>query len=224
MPKVTEEYIQNKKKMIIDAAYSLCIEKTVSTVTMQDIINRTGLSQGGIYRFYKDIDEIFRDMLIDVRKRVTFKEKIDEIFEHIEEIPEQEISYKVLDVMAEFMEKELMGIEKLDFELSILAINAPERIDKILKDLPDIGNKEYVMKRMMEIFVQKIKEGKCTPKITGEELVSYITSAYSGIQMCCILNNCYKQSDFGEIYKPRKQFKTLAKTINYLLGIEENVD
>ena len=94
MPKVTEEYIQKKKKMIIDAAYDLCIEKTVSTVTMQDIINRTGLSQGGIYRFYKDIDEIFRDMLIDGRKRVTFKEKMDERFEHIEEIPEQEISYK----------------------------------------------------------------------------------------------------------------------------------
>ena len=54
MPKVTEEYIIKKKKMITDTAYELCLEKTVSTVTMQDIINRTGLSQGGIYRFYHD--------------------------------------------------------------------------------------------------------------------------------------------------------------------------
>ena len=51
MPKVTEEYINNKKNLIIRAAYDLCIRKTVSTVTMQDIINETGLSQGGIYRF-----------------------------------------------------------------------------------------------------------------------------------------------------------------------------
>ena len=40
MPKVTEEYIENKKKKIINAAYSLCLRKTVSTVTMQDIITK----------------------------------------------------------------------------------------------------------------------------------------------------------------------------------------
>ena len=220
MPKVTKEYIQNKKKLIIDAAYALCIEKTVSTVTMQDIINRTGLSQGGIYRFYKDIDEIFRDMLIDVRKRVSFKDKVDEIFEHIDEIPDREIAYMIFDTLAEFMENELMGIEKLDFELSILAINSPNRMEKILSDLPDIGNKEYVMKRTMEYFIKNIQQGKCTPRVNGEELYSYITSAYSGVQMCCIVNNCYKQSDFSELYKPRKQFKTVAKTVNFLLGIE----
>lgn len=220
MPKVTEEYIQRKKKMIIDAAYALCIEKTVSTVTMQDIINRTGLSQGGIYRFYKDIDEIFRDMLIDIRKRIPIKEKVDEIFANIEEIPDREIAYVIFDMLAEFMEKELMGIEKIDFELSILAMNAPHRMDKILTDLPSIGNKEYVMKRTMEHFIKKIEQGKCTPRVSGEELYSYITSAYSGVQMCCIVNNCYKQSAFSELYKPRKQFKTVAKTVNYLLGIE----
>ena len=73
MPKVTQEYIENKKRMIVEATYELCREKTVSTVTMQDIINRTGLSQGGIYRFYKDIDEILGDMLADMRKRYSLK-------------------------------------------------------------------------------------------------------------------------------------------------------
>ena len=63
MPKVTEEYIQNKKQKIIDSAYGLCLQKTLSTVTMQDIIDATGFSQGGIYRFYKDIDEIFLPLL-----------------------------------------------------------------------------------------------------------------------------------------------------------------
>ncbi len=221
MPKVTEEYIINKKKMIIDAAYALCIEKTVSTVTMQDIINKTGLSQGGIYRFYKDLDEIFRDMLIDIRKRVPFKSQVDELLEHIEEIPEREIAYVIFDMLADFMEKELMGIEKIDFELSILAMNEPQRMDKILSDLPDVGNKEYILKRIMEHFVKKIEQGRCTPRVSGEELFSYIISAYSGIQMCCIVNNCYKQDAFSELYKPRKQFVTLARTVNYLLGIEE---
>lgn len=46
-------------KIITDSAYSLCLEKTMSTITMQDIIDKTGFSQGGIYRFYNDIDKIF---------------------------------------------------------------------------------------------------------------------------------------------------------------------
>lgn len=221
MPKVTEEYIQNKKKLIIDSAYSLCIEKTVSTVTMQDIIDKTELSQGGIYRFYKDIDEIFRDMLIDIRKRVPIKKKVDEIFECIDKIPQYDISYKIFDMLADFMEEELMGIEKIDFELSILAMNSPHRINKILSDLPSLGNKEYILKKTMEYFESKVRQGECSPKVCGEELLSYITSAYSGIQMCCIVNNCYKQGPLSELYKPRMQLRTLAKTVNYLLGIEE---
>lgn len=80
---------------------------------------------------------------------------MDEIFEHIDEIPDREIAYMIFDTLAEFMENELMGIEKLDFELSILAINSPNRMEKILSDLPDIGNKEYVMKRTMEYFIKK---------------------------------------------------------------------
>jgi hypothetical protein len=80
---------------------------------------------------------------------------VDEIFEHIDEIPDREIAYMIFDTLAEFMENELMGIEKLDFELSILAINSPNRMEKILSDLPDIGNKEYVMKRTMEYFIKK---------------------------------------------------------------------
>lgn len=221
MPKVTEEYIQNKKKMIVDVAYSLCLEKTVSTVTMQDIINRTGLSQGGIYRFYKDIDDIFRDMLIDIRNRIPIKKNVDEIFEHIEEKKDKEITYEIFDMLATFMEEELMGIEKIDFELSILAMNSPHRVEKILSDLPSIGNKEYIMKRTMEHFGKKMAQGKFTARVSGEELSSYITSTYSGIQMCCIVNNCYKKGPFSELYKPHIQFRTLAKTVNYLLGIED---
>ena len=80
MPKVTEEYIPNKKKKIIDVAYNLCLKKTISTVSMQDIINATGLSQGGIYRFYKDIAEIFLDMLRNNRKTVNIMPQVDEIF------------------------------------------------------------------------------------------------------------------------------------------------
>ena len=220
MPKVTEEYIQNKKKMIVDAAYQLCLEKTVSTVTMQDIINKTGLSQGGIYRFYRDIDEIFRDMLMELRKHANLKEKIDEIFSRSENLETEEMVNQIFGLLAEFMSKELMGIEKVDFELSVLAMNAPQRVEKILDEIEEVGNKEYLMLRTSQHFKQKIKEGKLHPRVSGEELLTFITASYTGIQMSCIVNCCYKQMPMGQWYDPKIQFMTLAKTVNYLLGSE----
>ena len=221
MPKVTKEYIENKKKMITGVAYELCLEKTVSTVTMQDIINRTGLSQGGIYRFYHDIDEIFADMLMEMRERVSIKDKVDEIFAQADEIPVREVTNRITDMLADFMAEELMGIQKVDFELSVLAMNAPARVEKILGDAKGIGNKEYLMLRTSEFYKQKLESGELHARVSEMELLTYISSAYSGIQLTCIVNNCYRKNPMAEFYQPKIQMQTLAKTINYLLGLDE---
>lgn len=222
MPKVTEEYIINKKKTITDAAYDLCLQKTVSTVTMQDIIDRTGLSQGGIYRFYKDIDEIFADMIRQMRERVSIKEKIDKILEQKDSLPPPEITDRLFGMLAEFMDSELMGIEKIDFELSVLAMNMPKRIEKIMGSLPEIGNMEYLTIRTMECFKEQVELGRIHPRVNAEELLAFISSAYGGIQMTCIVNNCYRheRNPLAALYQPKIQLKTLAQTVNYLIGAE----
>ena len=224
MPKVTEEYIVNKKKRITDAAYELCLEKTVSTVTMQDIIDRTGLSQGGIYRFYKDIDEIFADMIRQMRKRVSIKEKIDEILGRKDVLSPQEITSRLFAMLADFMEKELMGIEKIDFELSVLAMNMPDRIEKIMGAIPEAGNMEYLTMRTMEYFKEQSVLGRIHPNVNAEELLAFISSAYGGIQMTCIVNNCYRheRNPFTALYQPRILLKMLAQMVNDLIGAEES--
>lgn len=220
MPKVTEEYIANKKKRITDAAYALCLKKTVSTVTMQDIINETGLSQGGIYRFYKDIDEIFSDMILSMRERVSIKERVDRILEKKDCLTPSQVTDALFEMLASFMREELMGIEKIDFELSVLAMNAPQRVDQIMKNIPGTGNMEYLTLRTMEYFTGEKESGKIHPRVSVEELLSFISSAYSGIQMICIVNNCYQheRNALTPLYQPEIQLKLLAKTVNYLIG------
>ena len=221
MPKVTQEYILNKKKKIIDAAYELCLEKTVSTVTMQDIINRTGLSQGGIYRFYKDIDEIFGDMLADMRQRVTIKDELDAILAKADEFSAGEVIDQVFDMLADNMEAELMGIQKIDLEMSVLAMNAPERVDKILAGAKGVGNKEYLMYRTSEYFGQKMEAGTFTPRMEPMEILAYISSAYTGIQTACIVQQCYNKVPADEMFQPKRRFRVLATTVKYLMGIDE---
>ena len=224
MPKVTEEYIVNKKKRITDAAYELCLEKTVSTVTMQDIIDRTGFSQGGIYRFYKDIDDIFSDMIRQMRERVSIKEKIDEILGQKEILTPQEITDRLFAMLADFMEKELMGIEKIDFELSVLAMNMPDRIEKIMGGIPEVGNMEYLTMRTMEYFKEQAALGRIHANMNAEELLAFISSTYGGIQMTCIVNNCYRheRNPLAALYQPRILLKMLAQAVNELIGAKED--
>lgn len=221
MPKVTEEYIKNKKNMIIRTAYDLCIQKTVSTVTMQDIIDATGLSQGGIYRFYKDIDEIFKDMLIDNRQRVTIKPQLDEIFADTASEDVTNVLHKVFVLLTEFMTNELMGIVKINFELSVLSMNAPSRVEKILGEIEGTGNFEYLFMCVSQYLKQCISNGTVMPRISAEELLTYLTTAYNGIEMSCIINHCYKKLPLMEWYVPKTQLKTLETTLHYLLGLED---
>lgn len=221
MPKVTDEYIKNKKKRIVCAAYDLCLKKTVSTVTMQDIIDATGFSQGGIYRFYKDIDEIFRDMLIYNRQRVTIKPQLDEIFANTESEDIESILHKVFELLANFMTSELMGIVKINFELSVLSMNAPLRVEKILGEIEGTGNFEYLFMQVSQYLKQCIINGVVAPRINIEELLTYLTTTYNGIEMSCIINHCYKKLPMMEWYVPRTQLKTLETTLYYLLGLED---
>lgn len=221
MPKVTEEYILNKKKKIIDAAYSLCLQKTVSTVTMQDIIDATGLSQGGIYRFYKDIDEIFQAMLIDHRQRINIKAQVDKIFADTSDKSIKSVLHQVFELLGDFMTQELMGIVKINFELSVMTMNAPLRAEKILKDIEGTGNFEYLLLRTTQYFKQNIADGSMKPKVSFEELLTYLISSYNGIEMNCIINHCYKKLPLMEWYTPKAQLKTLETTLYYLLGLED---
>ena len=77
MPKVTQEYIDNKRRMIVDSCYQVCLRKPVEMVTISDVIAETGLSQGGIYRFYKDLDEILSDMITNMRRDYNIIDKLD---------------------------------------------------------------------------------------------------------------------------------------------------
>ncbi len=221
MPKVTEEYIQKKKEMIVRTAYELCLKKTVSTVTMQDIIDATGLSQGGIYRFYKDIDEIFRDMLIDNRRRVTIIPDLDRIFEDVETKEIRDVLHPIFELLANFMTQELMGIVKINFELSVLSMNAPKRVEKILGKIEGTGNFEYLFRKVSQYLQYHIAKGNFQPKVSTEEILTYLSTTYNGIEMSCIINHCYKKLPLMEWYTPKTQLRTLETTLYYLLGLED---
>ena len=217
MPKVTTEYMENKRRQIVDAAYQVCLRKPAEVVTISDVIAETGMSQGAIYRYYDGLDEIFADMLSDMRKEYSIIDRLDEIISD-KDLSFEEITYKICDCLADVMEIHLMDIQKINFDFGVLAINEPERAGKIMSGIKTPGNMDYLGFKVFPKMIETAKAEGFKPQGTAEELMSYISAVYTGIEKYCIMGACYGAGNPKMKIEPRKLFRIYAKTIILLVG------
>ena len=217
MPKVTQEYFDNKRKMIVDCTYKVCLRKPVEMVTISDVIAETGLSQGGIYRFYKDLDAILSDMISGMRRDYNITDKLDEVVAD-KKLSFEDVTRRICGILADSMEAPLMDIQKINFDLTVLAINEPERAAKIIKEVKGKGNMEHLATVIFPYLFKSGEMNKLKPKHDPMELYHFISSAYVGIETNCILTACYSSTPMMESCSPRSMFDILATTIILLFG------
>ena len=77
MPKVNQEYFENKRKIILEAAMKVFLKKPAYSVTMKDIIKEAELSQGGVYKYYSNIDDIVISLLNSKKTNINPKDIIE---------------------------------------------------------------------------------------------------------------------------------------------------
>ncbi|MEN2768478.1 TetR/AcrR family transcriptional regulator [Ornithinibacillus xuwenensis] len=83
---------QNKREAILESARNVFCRKGFNNVTMKDIIEECGISRGGIYLYFKSVDDIFievvnqrnshkfEDIRKSVKEGVSFPELLDSYF------------------------------------------------------------------------------------------------------------------------------------------------
>ncbi|MCR4649303.1 MAG: TetR family transcriptional regulator [Lachnospiraceae bacterium] len=217
MPKVSKEYYEKKKEMIVEAAYRVCLKKPVEMVTISDVIAETGMSMGAIYRYYEGLDDILSDMVTMMRKEYDSYERIEELSRE-KGLTFEEITYRACDIIGEVMEEHLMDIQKINFDFGSLAVNNPERMTKIMAGTNGIGKTESIGIYIFPKMVEAAKKQGYRMKGTPEEIGIFISTAFSGIEKVCILNANYGTGSLGMKVEPRAAFRTLAKSIILLFG------
>ena len=108
------------KETIRCQAYQLFAEKGFKAVTMTDICEKTGLSRGGLYRYYSGTEEIFSEILSEeyvIADRIEKREKASVILEDMLEAIKAEIMEKELSLSLAIYEYANLGNE--DFFTSI---------------------------------------------------------------------------------------------------------
>lgn len=187
MPKVSSEYVENKRNEILDAAYRVCMNKPLHEVSMRDIILESKLSQGGIYRYYSNIDEIFISL---INQRSTFYDvepSIDLILAQ-GDCPEKIVAELFLLWKKVFLDN-LMGVGKIYYELSTLYANQPDKLAHFIASNTLSREQSKFEQMSIGYVISNIQTGYFTPKIPQEDIIKLLITSFDGIIRDLILRD-----------------------------------
>ncbi|MFJ7913941.1 MULTISPECIES: TetR/AcrR family transcriptional regulator [unclassified Lysinibacillus] len=223
MPKVSHEYVQEKKNSILEAAIAVCKVKPLYEITMRDIIKASGVSQGGIYRYYSDLDEILIEVINQVNVNADYKHIIDEVT-YTSDSPTKTI-IKLFNFLGEYMKENVSTVGKIQFELTILCANNPDREKKILSGIYENESGQYFTQQIFHSIHEGISSGCFQLEISIDDLSTFIMTSIDGIVRDVVLQKCYgvfsnDQVQFDEI----RLMNTLCKSVLLLLGSKEGED
>ena len=189
MPKVNEEYFEVKKKEIINAAFEVCKRKPAYDVTMSDIVAETGLSQGGVYKYYNNIYSVYAALIDEANLVGDQKEKIDKIMASKFK-PETKLK-KLFAVSEDFFSEMLLSYHKILFELGTFCIQNPEYDKRINGETKVTPVFPYLASRVAELIVSETASGYFKPVLPVEDILNFLVSSFDGIIRDVTLNKCY---------------------------------
>lgn len=224
MPKVTEEYFKNKKKQILEAAFSVCSKKPVYNVTMKDVIKESGLSQGGVYKYFANIDEILISLIS--RNEYDFKGTIHNIIDSGEN-PETVIK-EIIDLFKKEFFSTIRSYGKILFEMQAIFFNEPERLDNYRNKIDATLKLNYWFNELFNYIDSVVEEGYFHPVISLGDICMFAIASTDGIVRNLILKEYYKIDRKLYTYKGGKVkdmdfnldilMNALYETMLFLLG------
>ena len=218
MPKVSEEYLIEKRNEILDAAFEVCKRKPAYEVTMSDIVAETGLSQGGVYKYYNSIYQVYAALIDRANLAGSQIKNIDEVM--LLEIKPEEKLEKLFKISESFFSDMLLSYNKILFELSTYCIQNPDIDKKINGETKAAPVFPYLANRAAELIVTGVQSGYFTPVIPAMDIISFMVSSFDGIIRDVTLNKCYNiSSDNMTVLDEKKLISSLYISTVKLLGM-----
>ena len=222
MPKVNDEYFENKRKEIIEAAYRVCSRKPITSVVMKDVIAEAGFSHGVIYKYYSDLDEVLRDLVITINSENRIDSRLDAILKSAETDKSKswkDIIREICNMLSEQMTEIGTDIIKISLYSDMLAMSEPERVNRITKNLDkDAQSPLLYLITVLENYLKNIiKQESLKPAKTVDEILQFIIVTYHGIQTGYVLSKNYDSKQLQGQYQPKQMFSCLAEGIISML-------
>ena len=216
MPKVTLEYFDNKKLSILDAALAVCKKKPLHQITMKDVIRESGISQGGIYRYYKNIDEILVDVMNKSFSNIDFRQMVNNVI--INSKNSSEAVKNLICLLAEYMNDNATTLGKFQFELTQLVAYKPDRINSISAQNRHVENTQYFMNQLFEVIRNGVSKKDFQPVIPLNDIICFISTSIDGIILDGVLHKCYGLPEREYGFDILRLMNTVAQSVINLLS------
>ncbi|WP_432633528.1 TetR/AcrR family transcriptional regulator [Brachyspira sp.] len=227
MPKVSKEYFENKRKIILDAALKVFSKKPSYSVSMKDIIKESKLSQGGVYKYYSNIDDIIISLINENKIAVNPKDIIKDNYNNPKKV--------IFEFLKEFKNcffESHKKYGKIFFELYPILINDKKRLKRYTSKTNSMNHPRNWFKELFIYLEKKTKENYFNPIAKLSDIYAQIILMLSGIGEELILVKYYNKKrgykiDLKEEYGIDSETKLddlmeiVYKTILFLMGSEE---
>ena len=221
MPKVTDDYMTSKRKIILDCVGEVYKEKQLFQIVMRDIIKKVGCSQGAIYRYYANLDEIYLDFINSNTTQYPLEQTIDEILSS--DRSGATIISEGMAAMGAYLDESLKSTAgKMYFELLPLCAHDKKRTENILSRVKYRQCLGYARQKMVEYLIPNIQQGVFRPSVDIESLLMFICISIDGIA-----NDAAQSMAGDDKVEPDfkvdvpEMFAVLAKAIVNLLGADK---
>lgn len=188
MPKVKSEYLESKRNQILDAAFEVCKRKPAYDVTMTDIVSETGMSQGGVYKYFNNIDLVLAALIDRANLQGNYIEQIDEIMAS-GNAPDI-LLHNLFLVSEQYFSDMLISYNKILFELSTFFAYNPERYEQISKNVTTSSTFGYLTQCAFEIMRTGVENGDFVPVMPVKEIMAFLIASFDGIIRDITLSKC----------------------------------
>ena len=217
MPKVKDEYLAEKRDFILECTSEILKEKPLYLITMRDIIKKAGFSQGAIYRYYANLDEIYVDFINKHTINNLLEQRIDTLLSS--EQPEKIILAECLIALGEYIAELLKSVVgKTFFELLVLYSCDFEKRAAIFPKLKFKQSLEYAQIKIMEYTMSNVGKGVFRPQIPVHSIILFVGVFIDGIAQTVVFNAAGGNGHDSEpAVDITEMFQTLAKAVvNFL--------
>lgn len=209
MPKVTDEYLKDKRNYILDCTGEILREKPLYLVTMRDIIKKAGFSQGIIYHYYASLDEIYVDYINRSTTYNLLETNIDILLNS--KMTEKEILSECIIEIGRYIDELLKSVGgRTCFELTVFYAYDLEKREEIFPKLKFKQSLTNAQNRILEYTLSNVEKGIFTPQIPIHTIIMFISSFIDGIAQSVATGIVKDYDNTGDI---SIMFQTLAKAV-----------
>lgn len=219
MPKVTEEYLTEKRNFIIECTNEILKEKPLYLITMRDIIKKADFSQGTIYRYYSNIDEIYVDL---INKNTTYnllEQRIDILLNSKQS--EKVILSECIIAIGEYIEELLKSVGgKICFEFLVAYAYDVEKKNAVFPQLKFKQSLEYAKNKIVEYVMKNIYNGVFQSTIPVNSIIMFTSISIDGITQSVAINSAEgNNKDTNSAVDITEMFQILAMAIISFLEV-----